>query len=607
GMVHFGGPEGAVFQQFQLNESTVALGTVHHLVPSVAITGDLRLTGRLDGPWKNLRFDGTAEHSAPDGALSRMVGIVRLDTRATVLGLGLDADFDRLSFDALRSGYPALTALGGLTGHVIANGNLDSLDLNANLTGEMGTIRANGRVTVAAPHYGADSLVLDVERLDVEAVLGSGMSTALNGRITVQGTIDSGAPPRGTLALALDRSRFGGATVDAVTGVVHADHGMVAVDTAAVIWHDGRVDAHGTLGWAAPDSGTLTVQAIATSLAPFDSLIRVKTGLTADTVNSHLFDGQARASLIITGARNAATVMGTVNGTRLVLDSWHAADVSAMLRADSLGQRGFRIDATADTIGKGARVADRLHLLVAGTSDSMDLAGSVGMVGLAASGGGTWRPGAETSRARVDSLSLLFPHQHWELARPVSIVMAQRQLSLLDTFRLRSVDGRGDIRVHGTLPGDVPGHLGASVSGLNLLDVFGVLQRDTTALDGWGSLELQLAGTRDAPTFKGTASVISPVVDGAQLPAVQATFDYASQRLRSDVSIWRTGRKVLDGTVSLPLDLALGSRDSRKVGGDLQISAQADSVDMMILAAMLPTVRNATGRFSLDLKGSGTW
>lgn len=86
GVAHFGGPDGAVFQQFQLDQSALALATIHQLVPSVLITGELRLTGLLDGPWRNFRYSGTAEHAAPDGALSRMVGAIRLDTRGPVLG-----------------------------------------------------------------------------------------------------------------------------------------------------------------------------------------------------------------------------------------------------------------------------------------------------------------------------------------------------------------------------------------------------------------------------------------------------------------------------------------------------------------------------------------
>lgn len=607
GTVHFGGQAGAVFQQFRLSQSTVALGTVHRLVPSVLVTGELRLTGELNGPWQDADFLGTVEHAAPDAAVSRLIGRVRLDTRTTVLGLALDADFDQLSFDALRSGYPGLRSRGGLTGHVVANGTLDALDVSANLTGEIGTITATGRVKVNAPNYGADSLVVVMQRLDLQAVTDSGMSTALNGRVTVQGTLDSGVPPRGTLNIALDRSRFGGATVDAVIGSVRADHGLLMVDTATVTWSAGRVDAHGTLGWAAPDSGTLTLAATATSLAPFDSLLRAITGLTADTLHPHVFDGQARASLLVLGSVAAPTISGTVNGRDLIIDGWHASALNATLRADSLGRRGLAIEANMDTVGAGVYVADKVHLRASGRPDSLRVAGSVDMVALNGSGGGTWTTGAKGSTIQLDSVSLNFPHQGWRLARPARMSLAGGQLAFADTLRLLSVDGSGEVRVSGTTPGDTPGKLDANIKGLDLLDVFGVLQRDSTALDGWASLELHLAGTRGAPAFNGQASVIGPVIGDIHAPAILATFDYASQRLTSNVALWQTGQRVLDASVSLPLDLALASRVTRKIGGELQISAVADSVDMLILSALIPSIANPTGRLSLDLKGTGTW
>lgn len=607
GVVRFGGSDGAVFQQFRLNQSTIALGTVHHLVPSVLLTGVFRLTGELNGPWQNADFLGTAEHAAPDSSLSRLIGRVRLDSRSAVLGLALDAEFDQLSFDALRSGYPTLPSRGGLSGHIVASGNLDSLDLNASLTGEIGTFTAIGRVKVNAPNYGADSLVVVMQRLDLQAVTDSGMSTALNGRVTASGAIDSGVPPRGTLDVALDRSRFGGATVDAVTGSVRADHGMLLVDTGTVIWSTGRVDAHGTLGWAAPDSGMLTLAATVGSLAPFDSLVRAFTGLAADTLHPHSLDGQARASLLVRGSVDAPTISGTVHASDLIIDGWHANTLDATLRADSLGARGLAIDATVDTVGAGAHVADMVHLRVSGKPDSLRVAANVDMVVLNASGSGTWTRSVTGSAVQLDSLALNFPHQGWRLTRRTRMEVARGQVAFGDTLRLQSIDGSGEIRVSGTTPGDAPGRLDAAIRGLDLLDVFGVLGRDSTALDGMGSLDLHLAGTRDAPTFNGQVSLISPVVDGMHAPSVQATFDYAASRLRSNVALWKTGLKVLDGTVSLPLDLALASRDRRKLDGPLQISATADSVDLVILAALIPSIQNPTGLFSMNVTGNGTW
>ncbi len=607
GVIHFGGDAGAVFEQYHLNQSTIALGTVQRLVPSVVIPGELHLNGQLDGPWLNAHFGGTAEHLAPDGSLSRMIGNVRIDARGNVLGLALDADFDQLSFAALRSGYPTLPARGGLTGHVIANGTLDSLELHANLAGEIGTISANGRVKVNAPHYGADSLIVDMQRLDMEAVLDTGTSTALNGRVMFRGVVDSGKAPRGVVVVALDRSRFGGATVDAVTGTVHADHGMLTVDSGTVVWSAGRVDAQGTLGWTAPDSGLLTLRASATSLAPFDSLVRAFTGLTADTLHPRSLDGAATASLQLAGALNTYSIAGTVNATRVVLDSWHARAINARIRADSLGQRGVAVDGTIDTVGVGDHVADAVHLVLGGTMDSLLISGSAAMTALHGNGGGSWIRRANGSIIQLDSVALHFPHQDWGLVRPARMSLMKGQLSFLDTLRLRSPDGAGDVRISGAMPGDAPGRLDARIQGLALLDVFGVLDRDSTALDGVASLDLLLAGTRESPTIVGTASVTSPVLGDIHAPSVLATFDYANQRLHANASLWRTGVKVLDGAATLPLDLSFNARQTRKVAGPLQIRAAADSVDMVILGALMPAISNPTGFMKLDLRGSGTW
>ncbi|HEY3934163.1 MAG TPA: translocation/assembly module TamB domain-containing protein [Gemmatimonadales bacterium] len=607
GLVHFGGPQGAVFEQFQLNRSAVALGTIDRLIPSLAITGSLGLNGTLDGAWQNAQFVGTVEHTAPSGALSRMAGRVRLDTRGPVLGVVLDADFDPLSFDALRSGYPELTSRGTLTGHVTADGNLDELNIDATLDGEIGSVHAQGRITVDAPHFGADSLVVDMERLDAGALLGTDLSTALNGRVTAQGNIDTGASPSGTVDLALDRSRFGGATVDALTGVVHADRGLLTIDTGTVIWSAGRVDARGTIGWSAPDSGTLTVAAAATSLAPFDSLVRAATGVASDTVHPHVFDGQATASLQLAGAIDNASVTGTVHASNVVLDAWHAALLNATLRADSMGSRGIAISAVIDTVGNDAHVADQLRASVSGRGDSLRIAGGLDMVALKVGGGGIWQHEASGTRIRLDSLSMGFPHQRWDLAHPAEIVVTQGQVTLRDTVRLESADGSGEVRVSGVVPGDQPGKLDASANGLSLLDIFGVVERDTTALDGLASFDLHLAGTRDAPTFNGDASVVGAVLGDAQFPAATATFTYGGQRLHSDVALWRAGQRILDGTVTLPLDLALAGRTTRRVGGDLDIRGTADSVDLVVLAALIPTIRDPTGQLSFHLNGSGTW
>lgn len=607
GVVHFGGPPGAVFETFQLDDALIPLATVHQLVPSVILPGQLHLVGRLDGPWRDARFVGTAEHDAPNGAVSRLVGAVRLDSRGAVLGVEMDADFDQLSFDALRSGYPDLTPRGALTGHVVTSGNLDSLEIHASVSGEIGTVNAAGRVAVNTPHFAADSLVLNVQRLDAGAILGRGNATSLNGKLTATGVLDSGMPPRGRLDIALDRSRFGGATVDQVFGVVHAAQGIITVDTGSVIWPEGRINAHGTLGWSPPDSGTLVVTAVARSLTPFDSLVRDMVQLAPDTLHPHRLDGSARAVLAISGSRVAPAVNGTVTARNVALDDWHAADVTARVDADSLGVRSLSIVAQADTIGQGKHFADHLDVTLSGRLDSLLFNGSGRMLALDGAAAGSWQSDATREVVRLNRMSLDFPRQHWELDQPLRIAFDSGGPVLGSAVTLSTLDGSGTIRVDGALPGRTPGDLDVAVNGLDLADVATVWRHDTAGVSGWATVNLHVGGTRDAPTFQGNAAITGLVAGGVRVPLINTSIDYAARLLRSDITLWETGQPVFTLNLALPYDLALTSRADRKVAGPLSISGSADSVDMRILGALFPSVQSPTGRLDLDVYGSGTW
>ena len=607
GLIHFGGSEGAVFEGFRLNQSVVALGTVHQLVPSVILPGDVQLVGRLDGSWQNARFQGTVEHLAPNAALSRMIGSVRFDTRGVVPGLALDADFDRLSFNALRTGYPALTALGGLTGRVVANGSLESLDLTADLSGEVGHIKAQGRVTVMPPRYGADSLVLDLQRVDVAALLGRGTSTSLNGRVIVTGTIDSLIPPRGRMTVALDQSRVGGVTFDAVMAGLRAADGLMTVDTASVLWPEGRLDAAGTLGYAAPDSGTLRVTGAAASLTAFDSLARATLGVEADTLNPRALDGLVRATLTLRGALDNATIVGDLEAEDLVLDSYHVTAMAGHFTADSMGAKGVTLDATIDTLTLGERVMDSVRVKVSGRPDSLSLAGNARMHRARIGGGGAWLSQGAVSTLRLDSLALQFPVQQWQLARPVRVTIRDRGAVLGDTVSLQTTDGSGGLTLVGSIPGTQPGDLNASIVGWQLSDVFDLLNAEASTVSGLASLDLHLSGTRDAPVMRGSAGVAGPVIGTVRAPLVRAVFDYQAQQLRSRLSFWRTGDPMLEVDVSLPYDLALARRKERKLAGPLEITARADSVDLLALEAFTPSIRDTRGTMQLDMRATGSW
>ncbi len=607
GVVHFGGDEGAVFDDFRLLHSDFALATVHRVSPAVVLPGILHLDGHLTGPWQNADFVGTAEHHAPGGSISRLVGAVRLDTRDTILGVTLDGNFDQLSFDALRSGYPEITARGGLVGHVVASGKLDALDVNANMTGDIGTFRASGRVAAMSPRFSADSLDLILERFDLEAMLGQGQSSSLNGHLLVTGTIDTLVPPSGRVGWQLDRSRIGGVTFSSAYGRLSAAGGILTFDTATVSWPDGGLSARGTLGWTAPDSGSLAVEAQATGLGFLDSLARATLGVTRDTLHPQRLDGVARAWFVVSGSRDLMAITGVVDAQDVVLDDWRLGSLNATVTADSLGARGLSIDAAIDTIGHGAQMADSIHLSASGRKDSLVLSGGGWMRDLAATGSGTWVTTPASAVIGIKKLALDFPRQQWRLTRPASFTITDSTMVLSDTLQLQARDGSGQVTLVGSLPSLMEGELDASIIGLKLADLYSLLQVDTTTLGGLASLDFRLGGSREAPTLRGNASITGLVSGDVHAPLLHAAFDYQARRLRSNVTFWSTGNPILDIEVSLPLDLALANREQRRIAGPISITAQADSIDLLLLEALLPGVRSTKGLMRLNFAASGTW
>lgn len=606
GNVRFGEEAGATFSGFTLEPGDLDLATVRALVPSVVLPGRLHLVGRLDGPWQDVTFVGTAEHTAPDGALSRLVGTVRMDTRDTTLGLGMDVQFDRLSFDALRSGYPTLTPRGGVSGHFAAEGRLDDLRIDTDLTGDIGNVRAIGTIGVLADGYRFDALALDIQRLDAQALLGGGQPTALSGHLLVSGTIDSAAPPVGRVDLALGQSRIGGFTVDGILGSLRSDGRMLFVDSVRTSWPEGRLLADGTLGWTAPDSGTLRVDAAAASLAPLDSLARASFGIVPDTLVHQSLEGLARVQLAVLGALDDPAIDGTVEAEDVTLDAWHVAALRARIQADSLSRQGIRVTATADSLSHGEYLGRDVSLELGGTADSVTIGVAGELRGATLAAGGWRQVGEDATRFGLDSLQLDLPRQHWRLARPATATIGTGGFALDDTLLVHTTDGSGTIEMTGG-SGGAGDQLDVSIVGLELGDLFGIMQRDTGAVGGLASADFRLGGSRDAPTLRGNAMVTGPSFGDAKPPLLRAVYDYRDRRFRTNLAFWKLGDPVLEVDADVPFDLALASRATRTLPGDLRIRATADSAELATLEAFVSSVRSTRGWFTLDLGVSGTW
>jgi hypothetical protein len=122
---------GLTFTNFGVRQSDIDLATVRRIAPAVILPGRLTAVGTLNGPLRNVVFNGTAQHQDLDLPPSQLEGTVHLDTRFDVLGLGTDVTLDPLSFEGIRRAFPGMKTRGEVRGHFRSQGSLERLSVDA--------------------------------------------------------------------------------------------------------------------------------------------------------------------------------------------------------------------------------------------------------------------------------------------------------------------------------------------------------------------------------------------------------------------------------------------------------------------------------------------
>jgi hypothetical protein len=606
GHLLMGGAEGLIFRNFALTSSDVDLRTVQLLTPTVTLQGRARLAGTLDGPWKDVLFTGTMWQQ--DGARppSAADGWIRLDTRTLVTAFDGDLNLDSLSFEGIRAGYPTLTSLGSISGHVRLTGTLARMDLDAAVHGEIGELELRGPAFASPPLWGGDSLRIDFRHVDLHALTGTGPSTDLSGGLLVAGSMDTLRAPEGMVTGALGPGRYGAFHLDTAVARLAVRDSLLLVDTLEVQWRGGRLESHGSLGWVMPHEGQLDLTADIDSLQAFDSLLVHALALEPDTTGARLL-GRGRADLSVSGALDSLVVSGFADASQVRFRGVRLNSLSATLGWVGGSRPHLRLDLLADTLGAGKAAVTNVRAGAQGWRDSLAWSASFESgdgVGFGAAGG--YRADSTTQVASLDSLAVGLTGHTWRLRAPASATTNDSG-TVLSPLHLEAEEGSGAIDLAGKLPGEGPGDLRLDVYGLALRDVTGLMQRDTTGVSGWIGANLEIGGTRAAPTIDGTASLGDAVFGDFRSPFVQGILHYEDRLLQGNLSIWKTGQRILGVTASLPLDLALARVAHRQIDGPLMLRAQADSLDLGVFEAFTTSVRRVSGVLRVDARVEGTW
>jgi len=608
GVVGASRDSGLTFSGFNVRRSNVDLRTVRLVAPAVILEGRLAASGTLDGPLSNISFDGTARHQDGERPASQADGTVHLDTRFDTLGLAIDVRLDPLSFEGIRRAFPSLAARGDLRGTFRGRGTLSRLEVDAALAGELGNVDALGTLTLLPPHWGADGLHLRFARLNLAALSGRPLPTDLTGRLEVTGSIDTLRAPDAELELTLGRGRVREWEIDSAYGRGAVHDSLIRVDSAYVGWKGARAMGNGTLGWRAPYTGEMVFTLLADSLIGFDSLLLTSTGQARDTSkDARPLGGSAFGTARLAGSLDSLQAAGDLEVQRLEWQRLRSPKITGSF--GWLGGKRPRVNATVltDSIGAGRFVFRRVSAQAAGFADSLDWSGGTTLGETSRlDGAGSWYENDAGRFLRVDSLQATLALHRYRLTEPVTVSLAD-SAPAVGALTLAATDGSGHFRTEGRVPGTAPGDLTVDVQGLDLHDLYGLLERDTLGVAGDVGLALQVGGTAAAPTLRGIARLADGRFGDFQAPFIQGVVNYEDRRLDANLDLWRTGENILQVEAHLPLDLAFRGVPRRRLEGPLSVRAHTDSVDLGLLEALTPAVTQVHGVLAADVQIEGTW
>lgn len=606
GRILTGNADGLTFRDFALASSDIDLRTVQLLTPSVTLQGRASLSGTLEGPWKNVLFTGGMRHWDGERPVSVVDGWVRLDTRTLVTAFDGDLRLDSLSFEGIRAGYPTLPSLGSITGQVRLAGTMERMDLDANVRGQIGDLRVQGPATVMPPRWGGDSLLIDFQHLDLHALRGTGPTSDLAGEVLIGGSIDTLRAPEGSITGAMGPGRFDAFRIDTAEARISVRDSLILIDTLGVDWRGGRLGSVGTLGWVAPHEGRMELTTQLDSLQGLDSLLVAMLGLGPDSTGAELA-GRGRLDFSLSGSLDSLVASGFADGSDLTFRGGRLHSLSATFGWMGGTRPSLSLAMLADSISFGQLVTSNVRVGALGWVDSLQWSGSFeGEAGAAVGANGIYSARGDRQFTTIDSMSMALSGHRWVLLAP-AVMLTTDSGQVLSPVRLETSDGSGAINLSGTLPGVQPGNLRLDAYGIDLRDISGLMRGDTAGVSGFIGADLEIAGTRRSPVIQGTASLGDAVFGDFRSPFIQGILHYQDRLLEGNLSIWKTGQRILGIEVALPLDLALASVPRRQIDGPLMIHARADSLDLGTFEAFTTRLRRMSGAMSADVRVAGTW
>jgi translocation and assembly module TamB len=377
-----------------------------------------------------------------------------------------------------------------------------------------------------------------------------------------------------------------------------------------------RSSGHGALGWRRPDHDALVIDFDADSLNALDSLGRWVGGARlARAAPTEALRGSARVQVTLSGALDSVAVSARGTVERLQAGRVRILAGSAEGRYEPGPVPALALDAAFDSIAVGEMGFGAASARLRGTRDSLTwfARSRLGDLGAFIAGGRLARdvPPAGSGLADpvavgIDSLALLLPSGVWMLQRPVEVRATDSALTVTPVS-LTSPDGRGRLDLRGELPTNGRVSANLQLEGFPVGGLYALLQKDTIGVGGTLTATVAMAGTRAAPLYTGSFALNDGQFGDFRAPYLDGTLEYRDRRLEAGMHLWRSGQQILTVTAHLPLDLALETVEQRQIPDTISVRAVGSQVDLSVLEAATPLLRQVSGSFTADVAVRGTW
>jgi translocation and assembly module TamB len=597
-------PGGFAFRDFAIREAELDLGTVQRLVP-VDLMGKLDVAGTLNGPWKEVEFSGSLRQH--DGTLPPTLarGVLRVDARGDRLGLWANMSLDSLELDGLRTSFPLLGVHGAFAGDLNAAGYLDSLNVYARLSGTPGQLAGEGAVFLVGARRGAHWLDARFSHLDLQGLDTRFPKTSLSGHLHGAALLDSLAAPRARATVQLVASVAAGLALDSVSSRLVLADSVLTIDSLSVWAPELVATARGGIGVGETQVDSVRIEAHTDSVGVLEPLTEWLRGVSDSAAPPW---GAATLAATISGSLSRFGISARFDSRALTWQALKLYNAAFTGRWHSAEHGIVQFDATADSLAWGRLTFGDVEARAHGRRDSLAWFGRSRLGGNAAwIAGGRMRADSGRSLVVVDSLGLLVPSEALFLTPGTHLVLADSSLEV-DSTTLASASGATRVGLAGRLPFRGRGDLRASVENLPLGDAWALMQYDPTEVSGTVSGTATLSGTAAAPVLGAKVALRDIVFRGFRAPYVDGSMSYATRRLAGEFALWRSGQRILDITLDLPIDLALrGAPPDRELPGPISMRVRADSVDLSFVETVVPVIRQTGGRLSADVGITGTW